>query len=561
MALKSEWKRRLEMWRKELPKHFYRPLGEVAVEGFVTLDRLTPEQAAKHAFAPMPTGTPWGAKWEYGWFRGQFKLPKEAAGKRIVLNLKVNGSEAMIWINGEIIEACRGPWEHALLTMSAQGDETYDLLTESYAWHGQTPCDAGPMPPGRVLIPEPPAAQQEIGTTTFGVWEEEAWQLHMDVETLFYLREAMEQHSLRVAEIDKGLREYTVIMDFEHPPEKYPEMIRAARARLAPLLACRNGSTMPEMFCFGQAHLDVAWLWPLEESHHKAARTLANTLALIDEYPDHLFLHSQPVLFAMVKQDYPDLYARVKKAVADGNILPEGALWVEADTNVTGGEAMIRQFMHGIRFVREEFGLESQVMWLPDVFGYSAALPQIIRGCGVKYFSTQKIFWNYHGGETFPYHNFLWQGIDGSEVISHLHNDYNSSTRPDVMVDRWRQRVQPDGMSARMVPFGYGDGGGGATREHLEYIRRTGDLEGCPKLRMAGPVAFFEDLVARGEHKLNRYVGELYFQAHRGVLTSQARTKRGNRKGEVALREAEMWGAAAGALAKFHWPAATMDAH
>jgi len=548
------------MWRKELPKHFYRPLGEVAVSGFVTKERLTPEQAMKRPFQPMPPGTPWGAKWEYGWFRGTIQLPEEAAGERIVLNLMVNGSEAVIWVNGQMIESHRGAWEYALLAMSARGDERFEFLTESYAWHGQTPCEAGPTPPGRAVVPEPPTTQQIVGKTSFGIWEEEAWQLHMDVETLTLLRQAMDPTSLRVAQVDKALRDYTVIMDFEQPAGKYPEMIRAARARLAPLLACRNGSSTPEMFCFGQGHLDVAWLWPLEETRRKAARTLANQLTLIDEYPQHIFLHSQPQLFAMVKQDYPDLYARIRKAVAAGNIVPEGAMWVEADTNITGGEAMIRQFLHGKRFVRDEFGLDNELMWLPDVFGYSAAIPQILRGCGVKYFSTQKIFWNYHGGETFPYHNFLWQGIDGSEVIAHIHNDYNSPTRPDVMIDRWRQRVQPDGMSTRLVPFGHGDGGGGPTREHLEFIRRMGDLEGCPKMRLAGPVAFFEDLIARGEHNLNRYVGELYFQAHRGVLTSQARTKRGNRKSEVALREAEMWGAAAGALATFKWPAESMDA-
>jgi alpha-mannosidase len=197
-------------------------------------------------------------------------------------------------------------------------------------------------------------------------------------------------------------------------------------------------------------------------------------------------------------------------------------------------------------------------MWLPDVFGYSGALPQIMAGCGVKYFSTQKIFWNYNGGEPFPYNSFWWEGIDGTRVLAHIHNDYNSHTNPAKLMQRWNERAQKDGIRARLMPFGYGDGGGGPTRLHLEYLRRCADLEGLPRTRQASPVDFFKDLEADAA-RLPAYVGELYFQAHRGTLTSQARTKRGNRKGEFALREAEFWGVAARALAGFDWPATSME--
>ncbi|HAU38668.1 MAG TPA: alpha-mannosidase [Phycisphaerales bacterium] len=559
MALTAEWRDRIDAWRKTLKTRFYRPLGSIELSGRVVKDQLDPQQALAGEFQPMPVGTVWGAKWEYGWFRGRIALPKEAAGRRIVMELRVTNYEAVTFANGEMIESRRNTFPHQTLTHKAKAGETFDLLIEAYAWHGPTPCHAGPLPPGTRSVPEAAPAQQTLGDSTFGVWEEEIFQLYMDVETLWQIRESHDADSLRTAEIDKGLMDFTRIADFELPYERMIETVRATRRRLKPLLECRNGSTAPEYFCFGHAHLDVAWLWPLVETERKAARTLANQLALIEEYPEHRFLHSQPHLFRMVKDKYPALYERVKKAVRNGNIIADGGMWVESDTNITGGESLIRQFLHGRRFFREEFGIDSQFLWIPDVFGYSAALPQIMAGCGAKYFSTQKIFWAYHGGEGFPYHNFLWEGLDGTAVVVHLHHDYNSSTGPGTMIRRWKDRVQKNDMTTRLQPFGHGDGGGGPERYHLEFLRRLRDCEGVPRLKLATPMEFFEDLVARGEHDVNRYVGELYCQFHRGVLTSQAKTKRGNRKSELALREAELWGAAAGARKGFAWPAEPMD--
>nr|HRU05783.1 glycoside hydrolase family 38 C-terminal domain-containing protein [Candidatus Brocadiia bacterium] len=358
---------------------------------------------------------------------------------------------------------------------------------------------------------------------------------------------------------DAALRDFTVILDLAAPPEKRAAMIRQCRERLRPALSCVNGTCAPEFFCFGHAHLDVGWLWPIQESERKIARTLSNTLALIKEYPEYVYLQSQPQLFWMLKRRYPDMYAKVRELVKQGRIAADGGMWVEADTNITSGESLIRQLIHGKRFFRDEFGVESEVMWLPDVFGYSGALPQILRGCRVKYFSTQKIFWTYNGADPFPYAQFTWQGIDGSEVLAHLHMDYNSHTDPLTLCQRWMKRPQKDGYGTWMLPFGHGDGGGGPEREHLEFLRRCRDLQDVPRTRMASPAAFFADLEKRGTADA-RYVGELFFQCHRGVQTSQARTKRGNRKSEIALREAEMWGVAAHALNGRPFPLAQADA-
>ncbi|MCD6289876.1 MAG: alpha-mannosidase, partial [Anaerolineae bacterium] len=552
MALTPEWTHRIEAWKEELPKHVYRPLGTVEMAGFTTLEQLSPQEALQRDFQPMPPGTKWGAKWEYGWFKGGLVLPEEAEGKRIALRVDVGG-EGLVFVNGVAVGS-RDRW-HTEVTLTTSGvpGTRYDILVESYAGHGPRVSHAGPTPPDRETVPEPGPTQVTVGQTTFGIWEEEVYQLMIDVETLYRLRNSLDPESLRVAEIDQGLKDFTLIVDFELPREEMMATIREARERLRPLLECVNGSTMPIMFACGHAHLDVAWLWPLAETERKEARTLANQLALFQEYPDYKYVQSQPHLYQMVKRRYPDLYERLKQAVAAGNIIPEGGMWVEADTNIPSGESLIRQFLHGKRFFREEFGVESELLWMPDVFGYSAALPQIMRGCGIKYFASAKIFWNYNGGEPFPYNTFIWEGIDGSEVLAHLYKNYNSHTVPDLVIQHWKDRVQKDGISTRLMPFGWGDGGGGPDRNHLEFIRRERDLEGVPRVRLTSPIEFFKDQEKRGIPDA-RYVGELYFQAHRGTYTSQARIKRGNRKSELALREAEMWGVAARVLAGYAFP-------
>ncbi len=566
--LTIEWKRRVDNWRKELVNHAYRPLGEIALDGLVTKDQFTVEQAAaQDGYAPFPAGTRWGAKWEYGWFRGQVTLPEAAQGKRIVMMLDVGG-EAAVYVDGAAIGTAVSypPWmrpEHRamyfhelLLSLDGAPGQSYDLMIEGYAGHGPRKSYAGPTPPGRETVPEPPPQQAKIGACSFGVWQEEVYQLVIDVETLYEVRENLDEDSLRVLEIDAGLRDLTTIVDFELPNDEMLETVRQCRARLKPLLECVNGSTAPTMYAFGHAHIDVAWLWPLAETERKCVRTFANQLSLFDLYPEHKFLQSQPHLYRMVKNKYPRLYERIKAAVKKGQFIPEGGLWVEPDTNVTGGESLIRQFIHGKRFFKDEFDVDCELMWLPDVFGYSGALPQIMKGCGIKYFSTQKIFWAYNSDVKFPLNTFWWEGIDGTQVLVHLHNDYNSRTNPASIIQRWKERVQKDGFDTRLVPFGWGDGGGGPTRNHLEFLRRERNLEGVPRTKIASPLDYFKD--QERKPVTARYVGELYFQAHRGTYTSQAKTKLGNRRSEFGLREAELWSVAA-AERGFVFPAAQMD--
>jgi alpha-mannosidase len=557
MALTIEWRKRVDHWVKILPSFFYRQLGTVALEGFETLEQLTPQVAAKGSFRSMPVGAQWGQKWAYGWFRCRMALPAIARGQRMVFKA-APGGETLVFVNGVAAGAFDKWHKEITLARRARGGEKFSILMESYAGHGPRVEGNGPVPYGVETIPEVRSAQQQVGPSSFGVWEEDLYQLWLDVTVLLKLRDVLPADSLRVQEIDKGLRDFSVVFDPERPLDEMRAASHRARALLRPLLACRNGSTAPELYCFGHSHIDVAWLWPLQETERKCGRTFSSQLRLMEEYPEYKFLQSQPHLYRMVRERYPEIYRRMKQAVRRGRVIAEGGMWVEADTNISGGEALIRQFLHGLKFFEEELGASCEMLWLPDVFGYSGALPQIMQGCGIRHFSTQKIFWNYNGGDMFPYNTFWWEGIDGSRVLSHFHNDYNSQTTPADLADRWNNRVQKDGISTRLMPFGWGDGGGGATRDHLEFLRRERDLEGLPCTRMAAPAEYFHRQERDAAH-LPSYVGELYFQCHRGTYTSQARTKRGNRKCEVALRDAEMWAVAARALKGRAYPAKMMD--
>jgi alpha-mannosidase len=566
MTLNPEWRIRLENWKTAIEKSIYHKLGEVPVEGFLTRDQLNPTEAARGRFKPMKTGAAWGAKWEYAWFRSEIKLPREAAGRQIVLRwgkagpFTLNaGGDSRVRVNGREVGGCDWAHPEVLLTPRGKMGQTFKILIESYAGHGPMVCESGPWPEGHSSVPEPPAEQQRVREMSFGIWEEDLYQAWCDLLVLLEVRDAQDPNSLRTAEIDAALKAFSLEADLELPRAEMVESVRRARRCLEKVLDCRNGSTAPWMYCFGHSHIDVAWLWPLAETERKCARTFASQLSLMDRYSEYKFLQSQAHLYWMTRRLYPDLYARIKQAVRKGQWLVEGGMWVEPDTNITGGESLIRQILHGKRFFREEFGVNCELLWLPDVFGYSGALPQILVGCGMRYFSTQKIFWNYNGGDPFPYNTFWWEGIDGSQILSHFHYDYNSPTNPASLVKRWNERVQKDGLDARLFPFGWGDGGGGPTRNHLEFLRRQKDLEGVPRTKIAAPNEFFKR-EERRPGKLPVYLGELYFQAHRGTYTTQARTKRGNRKCEFALREAELWGAVATVRnRRYRYPARQME--
>jgi alpha-mannosidase len=558
MALTRDWEQRIQQWINTLPRLFYEPLERVPLKAHFTRGRYTAQQAARKPFAPIATGTSWGSKWEYGWFRTSFRIPKEAAGKRIAFRSGA-GSECAIFVNGEAF----GAWdrEHKEITLTRNGvaGTCYELLIEAYGGHGPTPVGCGPVLEGELTMPEALTKQVTVTDTTFGIWQEPVYQLWMDSLTLWGMLPKLPKDSLRLQEVENALCEMTVAVDLELPQGELLKTVAKGRKILKPLMSCTNGSTAPDFYCVGHSHIDVAFLWPIRETESKCIRTFGTQLAMMDEYRDMTFIQSQPYLYTSVKENCPQLYERIRKAVKTGRWIPEGGMWVEADSNIPGGESLIRQFLYGKRFFQEEFGVDNHLLWLPDVFGYSGALPQIMRGCGVEYFATCKLSWAVGRHQPFPYHSFWWQGIDGTRVFAHVYTEYASSVDSGTMIERWNTRRQRDKLTARLVPYGHGDGGGGPTRDHLEFIKRQRDLEGAPRLRHASPLDFFRDEEKEPDW-MPTYVGELYFQNHRGTYTSQAKTKQGNRKSEVALREAELWAAFASAQADRTFPLAQLEA-
>lgn len=540
MELAAERDQRIKIWLEELKNHIFIKLGHIRLEGFTTKERLTYHEALTREFVPMPKGTPWGAKWEYGWFKAEVTLPPKAEGHRIFLRPEAGG-EMLLWVNGKVAGSRDLQHNGITLTRCGKEGERFFIVAESYAGHGPRLENGGPCPAERVAVPEPPAEQTVVGDPDFGIWNEPAFQLLMDAFTLYRLYQGLDPRSLRAMKVREGLFRFTRTVDFELEPEKRNETFRRAREILKPLLSCVNGSTAPEFTVFGQSHLDLAWMWPWEETIRKCARTISTQIALSDEYEEYKFLLCEPPIMEAVKENYPQLYSRLLEKVREGKFIPEGGMYIEPDTNLPSGESLIRQCLYGRRWFREELGKESAMVWLPDCFGFSGQLPQIMKGCGIRYFSTQKLGRALKGCDVFPYNTFWWEGIDGSRILTHFYKKNNARMDPFDLITRWKEdRVQQEHMETFLFPFGFGDGGGGATREMVEIAGRLKDLEGVPRTRMEGPVEFFKKLEENGPIE-EVYRGELYLAWHRGTYTSQAEIKKENRRSERALREAELW--------------------
>jgi alpha-mannosidase len=284
----------------------------------------------------------------------------------------------------------------------------------------------------------------------------------------------------------------------------------------------------------GHAHIDVAWKWTLGQTRRKSGRTFYNVLRLMEQFPDYHFTQSQPQLYDYVRQDYPELFEAIKQRVAEGRWEPIGGTWVEMDCNISGAESLARQFLLGRTFFRDHFDpdAESPVLWLPDVFGYSWALPQLIKQAGLEYFMTTKIGWNQYN--RLPYDSFWWQGLDGTRVLTHFicspdggHwvSTYNATVTPDQMIGTWETFQQKELQRELLVAFGYGDGGGGATREMLENVREMGAFPGAPRMRQGPAGQFFRNLETQSGDRLPIWNGELYLELHRGTYTTQTQER------------------------------------
>ncbi|MFF9897900.1 alpha-mannosidase [Streptomyces longispororuber] len=500
------------------------------------------------AYEPFTAGTAWGKPWSTSWFRLEGQVPEAWRGRRVevVVDPGFTGEGPGFQVEGLVYDATGVPVKgihprnrHVPVAARARGGEPVRLLLEAAA-NPTVLHDFVPTPLGDVLTAGD-RPMYRFAAADLAVLDETVWQLLLDVEVLTELMGELDPARPRRHEILRALEDMLDALDLHD----VAGTAAAARAALTDVLARPAHASAHRVSAAGHAHIDSAWLWPLRETVRKASRTFANVTALARDYPELVFACSQAQQYAWVKEHQPHIWERIKKAVADGTWAPVGSMWVESDANMPGGEALARQLVHGKRFFQEEFGVETEEIWLPDSFGYTAAFPQLARLAGVRWFLTQKLSWNQ--SNKMPHHTFWWEGIDGTRVFTHFPpvDTYNSQFLGSELAHAERNFAEKGRATRSLVPFGFGDGGGGPTREMLERARRLRSLEGSPRVEIEKPSAFFAAAEEEYGERAPVWSGELYLELHRATYTTQAATKRGNRRSEHALREAELWCTAA----------------
>ncbi|MFI1393664.1 alpha-mannosidase [Streptomyces sp. NPDC020681] len=520
------------------------------VEAWEAPDEPVPfAEAASQTYEPFAMGTPWGPPWGTTWFKVRGEVPAEWAGRRVeaVFDLGFvgdwpgNQAEALVHtLDGSPLKAVNPQNQYVPVANPASGKERVDYLVEAASNPDILANDfRGPTPLGDKAT----AGRKPLYTfarADLAVLDEDVWHLSLDLQVLRELMLELGEQDPRRHEIMHALDQALDQLDLDDVSGS----AAAVRAALAPTLAKPAHSSAHLMSAVGHAHIDSAWLWPIRETKRKTSRTFSNVTALAQEYDEFVFACSQAQQYEWVRDNYPQVWDRIKKAVADGQWAPVGGMWVESDGNLPGGEAIARQLIHGKRFFMEHFGVETKGVWLPDSFGYNAAYPQLAKLAGNEWFLTQKLSWNQTN--KLPHHSFWWEGIDGSRIFTHFPpvDTYNVEFSGKEMAHAVRNYQDKGRGTTSLAPFGHGDGGGGPTREMLERARRLANLEGSAKVRVEHPDAFFA--AAREEIPADQvWSGELYLELHRATYTSQARTKQGNRRSEHRLREAELWAATA----------------
>jgi alpha-mannosidase len=541
---------------RRIRPHIYGPALPLAVSAWEAPGAVGYAAARAAEYRPFAVGEAWGAPWSTTWFALAGDVPAEWEGQLV---------EAVIdlgWPPGSPGFSCEG------LVYDVDGNELKGLAARS-CW---VPV---PASASRVELWLEAAANPRI---------DEAFSLRGDPATaggepLYRLRRA--ELAVRRPAIAGLVSDIEVLLglaaELAGDDPRRPMILRAlermldglgpgdvaagaeqAASELAGVLAQPAVPSAHHISAIGNAHIDTAWLWPLAETRRKVARTLASALQLAETEPGQIFAFSQAQQLDWLREDRPALYERVRTAVASGRIVLVGGLWVEPDGNLPGGEAMVRQMVYGKRFFLQEFGIETEDVWMPDSFGYTAALPQLAALAGNRFMLTQKLSWN--RTNRFPHHTFWWEGIDGTRLFTHFPpvDTYNAEMTPAELVHAARSFAEAGHATRSLVPFGYGDGGGGPTREMIAAIRREADLEGLPRVAIETPAAFFGQALEEYPDA-PVWSGELYFELHRGTFTSQARVKAGNRRCEHLMREAELWAATAAVRCGARYPAEDLE--
>ena len=528
---------------------------DLLAECAVSRDPVPFKDRLKLHYCPVGEGDVWGRAWESAWFHVTAVVPKSFAGKEVCLRLNTGGELLLFDGNGVPLYGLTG---YSVFNTNFFKD-TYVLGHLKPGTRVEFWCEAAANNLFGVHLPDPeerdPAAPlgrfyPMIQTLKLCVFDRRVWLFLLEMETLAGMLECYGHDDYRGRQLLRQLNRAMDVYAFD------PANAAAARQLLKQTvfrLKAEDGALTADTI--GHAHIDVGWLWPVRESTRKAARTFSSQLSLMKQYPDFKFGASQPYLYLQVKKHYPKLFAKIRKRVREKRWELQGGMFVEADCNLISGESMVRQFLHGKNFFRDEFGVDVRTVWIPDVFGYSAAMPQIIRKAQCDYFLTQKISWSQIN--RFPYHTFNWYGIDGSSVVTHFppEDTYNAGPSASGRIKAANNYNEADILPSFMSLVGIGDGGGGPSENYVERCRILSNLRGCPKSQWRFAVDFFHD-AEKYRAELPEWHGELYLELHRGTLTTQSRTKRGNRKCEQALTALEFL---ASALPPEEWPCEELD--
>ena len=504
--------------------------------------------AVAGSFEPFDVGGIWGPTWGTTWFHLRGVVPADWAGEEVALRFEMTApAEALLWRGGSPLVGLSWLRRDAVLRRRAEALEDVDLYVEAAANPPVPAHDAQVDWPLLLADPGGPPGFRLL-RCELAVRRREVYGLACDLRTALELAEAAEATGT-----DFSLLEPLALVLGAVDVDDVVATAMEARAALAKVLHRRAAPGAHRISAVGHAHIDTAWLWPLRESARKCARSFANAVTLMEEYPEFEFVCSAARHLAWIEERYPALFARIADRVAAGQFQPVGGMWVEADCNVPSGESLVRQIVHGQRWYLSRFGHECREMWLPDGFGFPAGLPQILAEAGMGWFVTQKLSWN--EVNRFPHHTFWWEGLDGTRVRAHFPPaaTYNGDmSLPELL----RAPTTLAGGVRSLYPFGHGDGGGGPTRDMVEAARRAWDLAGAPRVAMEWPTEFFAAVEA-DPTPLPVWAGDLYLEKHRGTFTSQAAVKLGNRRGELALAAAELWCSVRPDTAS--WPADDLD--
>lgn len=494
---------------------------------------------------PIAKGDVWGGDFDYGWFAAGFTVEESLSGRKLFLSLQNDSVESFVRVNGKAAgmldyfpeAAAPESRQHRFLriTDGAAAGERFEITAESYAGHrceGTQPFEAAATyPADRIMGP------RRFGGMFVSVRDEAVYDFLVALRLADSLYWQSDENGYLRAEISVAFE--SVFAKVSRCPELTGVDASALREGAAILRACldigyRDGRSFVGLL--GHSHLDTAWLWRREETLRKAADTISNALCVAERHPNYKFMMSSAIYAEWMQEYYPDLYVRMREMIAKGQFEFNGSVYVECDCNIIGGEALIRQFLIGHRIYRE-LGVTCDAFWLPDTFGYSPSIPQIMKGCGVRYFLTSKLSWN--DTNEFPYDSFVWKGIDGSEVLTHFITIHQWAD-PGTIIKNSRNCVKRKNMTdATLMTYGFGDGGGGPSDEMADAACACEEARGLPENRHVTVSQFMRRLEAESR-AFPKYSGELYLEGHRGTYTAQHDIKRNNRKMEIVLRALDM---------------------